>query len=153
MPSKKNKAKICEFRLSRHRSCIVTIYPSSTVTIVIRCSKDPFDLFSKDGIFKLTAICGQILEKIIEQTRNFKPLKTEILNWRIIQIDAAYDIPLKQDAMSLNWLGCLRIKHLLQIYQIYVKMLPNKGRCLRLERRFSFKTLQPDIETFENSCS
>ena len=27
-------------------------------------------------------------------------------------------------------------------------MLPNKGPCLRLERRFSFKTLQPDIETF-----
>ena len=85
MPSKKNKVKYVSLGF-QDIDCIVTIYPSSTVTIVIRCSKDPFDLFSKDGIFKLTAICGQILEKIIEQTRNFKPLKTEILNWRIIQI-------------------------------------------------------------------
>jgi len=165
IPSNKNKARKHEFRLSRHRSCNVTISPNKNVAIAIKCSKDPFDLFSIEGINELNADCGKILNEIINSTKNPQPLIADIPDWKIVQIDAAYDIPQheiqhdlakisevysRQNNLIAVWPRCLRIKHLNQIYQIYLKVLPTHGPCLRLERRFGFKNLQPTVDVFKD---
>jgi hypothetical protein len=165
IPSTKNKARKHEFKLSRLRSCVVNIYPNKSVTIAIKCSKDPFDLLSIEGINKLHADCGKILNEIINSTNNPQPLITDIPDWKIVQIDAAYDIPLheiepnlskiseiygRQDYLISVWPKCLRIKHLNRIYQIYLKILPTHGYSLRIEQRFGFNYLQPTVDEFKD---
>ncbi len=165
--SQYNKAKVHEFRISRHRFCSITFYPNGRVTMIIRCSKEPFELFVDDGRNDLLTVCGQILHEIKIVTNNLDPLETDISDWKVYQIDGAYDIPIHEieEKMTENKLshehgllafrrwGVIRIKDLYGLCQFYEKMMPLLGPCLRLERRFSFKNLQPDIETFVNSCS
>lgn len=164
--SQKNKAKVHEFRFARHRSCVITTYPNGRVIIVIRCSKAPFDLFSIGGRNDLRIVCGQVLQEIINKLSNFSPLKTDIPDWQITQIDGAYDIsihhieekmnegklPHQHTSISFRRLGVLKIKHLDQTFQFYEKMLPT-GPSLRLERRFSFKELKPTVESFIQSMT
>ena len=162
--SQKNKGKVYEFRFARHRSGVITIYPNGRVLIDVRCSKEPFDLFIADGRNDLRVVCGQLLQELIKEISNLSPLKTDIPNWQITQIDGAYDIPIRdiEDKMnegrlphqhasiSLRRLGVLRIKHLDRIFQIYEKMLPT-GPSLRLERRFSFNEQKPTVDSLVNS--
>jgi len=151
--SKNNRGKIFKLRLSRHRTCNVIIYPNGTCLIYIECSKEPFDLFSDPGLYELHSICGEIQREIKFQLSNFSPLRDEVFEWGITQIDGAYDIPIDdinkhgslneskgQDGrISFNWLGLVKIRHLNMLFQIYQKRMPTLGPCLRLERRFSFK--------------
>ena len=50
-----------------------------------------------------------------------------------------------KETISFNWLGVVKVKHLNQLYQIYNKILPYKGHCLRIENRLSFKSPQPNV--------
>jgi hypothetical protein len=162
--SQKNKAKVHEFRVARHRSCVITIYPNGRVMIDIKCSMAPFDLFNIEGRNDLRTVCGQVFQEIIINLSNHSPLKIDISDWRLTQIDGAYDIqirdieekmnegklPHQHKTISLRRMGVLKIKHLDQIFQFYEKMLPT-GPSLRLEHRFLFKEPKPNIETFIKS--
>jgi phage pi2 protein 07 len=164
--SQKNKAKVYEFKVARHRSCVITIYPNGRVMIDIKCSMAPFDLFNIDGRNDLRKVCGQVFQEIINNLSHLSPLKTDISDWLLTQIDGAYDIqirdieekmnegklPHQHNTISLRRMGVLKIKHLDQIFQFYEKMLPT-GPSLRLESRLLFKESKPNIETFTKSMS
>ncbi|MER5176422.1 MAG: hypothetical protein ABJB76_01595 [Candidatus Nitrosocosmicus sp.] len=39
--------------------------------------------------------------------------------------------------------GCLKVRHLDRVYQVYSKLLPYKGSCIRIEERISFPSHSP----------
>ena len=133
---------------------------NGSMAMIIRCSKHPFALFSFEGLLDFNTACGQILDKIMEYSSNSEPLSSKVPGWKVMQIDAALDIPIKnmenysdaesggkknKETISFNWLGVVKVKHLNQLYQIYNKILPSKGHCLRIENRLSFKSPQPNM--------
>jgi hypothetical protein len=162
----RNKGKTIEYRISRNRSCIITVYPTNTVTIVIKCSKDPYDLISDDGYTNFVGDCGEIHRMIKDEMGINQVLLDNISDWKVIQIDCALDIKTKDIEDLLNSQqkyrnvtfkspGTVRVKDLNQIYQIYTKYLPTKGACLRIEKRLSFNKDQPTlpqvIDHYKNS--
>ena len=63
-----------------------------------------------------------------------------------------YDMPLSSldkknkspskgsSTLSRLFNGCLKVKHLDRVYQVYNKQLPNKGSCLRIEEQYAFSS-------------
>jgi hypothetical protein len=77
-----------------------------------------------------------------------EPLKhTFESDWLVTQIDIGYDIPhsaiianAKGPLSFTEFNGSLKVKHLDAVYQIYNKLLPDKGSYLRLEKQVSFSS-------------
>jgi hypothetical protein len=164
IPSKKNKAKVMDFPLSRLRGCKITLYPNGRIIVVIYSSKYPFNLFSYEGLIEFNTVCGQIYEHIVKFLRVKMLLTSEPLDWEVTQIDGAYDIKvvdlqraldrLNNQKISLDKGGYIsfrfpkphiKIRYLHQLFQIYTKRLPYKGECLRLENRLSFDKSYPRL--------
>ena len=78
IPSQKNKTKTHELRLSRHRTCVISVSLNGGITMIIKCSKHPFALFSFEGLLDFNTACGQILDKIMEYSSNSEPLSSKI---------------------------------------------------------------------------
>ncbi len=160
IPSRKNKAKVCHFRLAGHRKFNLTLYPNGRMMLIIESSKHPFNLFSYEGLMDFNITCGQILQTLAKDTHITPLLSPEPAEWKVMQIDGAYDIPVwdlqksivekipveKGGGISFRFPGgYLKVKHLNQLYQIYTKRLPYKGNCLRLENRLAFKHPYPTL--------
>jgi hypothetical protein len=153
--SNKNRGKVFELKLSQYRRCELIVYPKGTVNMIIKCSNDPIYLTTLHDITNFFSICGEILGVLKAETSNSEPLTDEVPNWKITQIDAAFDIPLAvQDLNQANfskkkgWLSCsnfgtFRLKYFGQFYQMYSKNILHKGKVLRIEKRFSFLEIQP----------
>ena len=153
MPSKeKNKAKTFEKRLSRHRTFRITVSPNGTTTINIAASRQPFGWYCREGWIDFISICGQILQEIKNELSNTEPLKSKIYDWQVTQMHVGYDMPLSnldeknrstsKGSFTIPRLfnGCLKVKHLDRVYQVYNKQLPNKGSCLRIEEQHTFSS-------------
>jgi hypothetical protein len=160
--SRKNQAKVFEKRISKYRKFIITVQRTGTVVIDISCSNDPFDLCSIEGITEFYSVCGEIIGEIRNGTSRplSDPLTTEVSNWILSQYDESFDIPtaeLKLDSDSdskssnqgtFGWKfdGCMKVKYLSHLYQMYVKDT-KKERILRIENRLSYPfTTAPTVE-------
>lgn len=159
--NERNKGKSAEFRISRHRSSLITAYPTNKITLVIKCSKDPYDILSDDGYINFVSDCGEILGLLKDQLGVTQIFQDNISDWKVMQIDCAIDIreaeidsliktQQENKLVSFIWAGAVRVKDLNQIFQIYLKRLPTKGVCLRLEKRLSFNKNQPNLSDLIN---
>lgn len=150
IPSSKNQSKVFEKRISNFRRYTVSIHKTGTVVIDISCSKDPFDICSIEGIAEFYSVCGEILGEIKNSTNRFltNPLTTEVPDWILSQYDQSFDIPITELGLHLDpeslskgtfsWKfdGCMKVKYLSYLIQMYVKDTKN-GRILRIEDRLS----------------
>lgn len=158
VPSQKNKAKVSDFLLSRYRKCILTLYPNGRIIVTIHSSNHPFNLFSYEGLIEFNVVCGQIYEYIVKYLRVKVLFSSEPLDWSVMQIDGAYDIPVRDLQRALHhkikvenggYISFrfsrvnLKIKYLHNLFQIYTKRLPYKGESLRIENRLSFRQPYP----------
>ena len=157
--SNNNKGKIFELKLSQYRQCEFIVYPRGTVNMVIKCSNDPLYLTLTDEVANFFSICGEILGVLKAETLNSEPLTEDVPDWKVTQIDAAFDIPLSELERSVNQkvssirkgtlsysnFGTFRLKYLDKLCQIYSKNVLHKGKVLRIERRFSFLENQPTV--------
>lgn len=162
--SNSNKGKIFELKISEYRRCEFIVYPKGTVSIIIKCSNDPLYLTAVD-VAEFFSICGEVLGVLKAETSNCDPLIEDVSDWKLTQIDAAFDIPLvapndpdqpkssNRPRGRLSWsnFGTFRLKHLGQFYQMYSKNVLHKGKVLRIERRFSFLAIQPTVSMIIDS--
>jgi len=158
-----NKGKIYELKLSEYRRCEFIVYPKGTVSMIIKCSNDPLYLTSFD-VAEFFSICGEIHSVLKAWTSNSEPLIDDVPEWKLTQIDAAFDIPLaaskgssqpkysnrQKGFLSYSNFGTFRLKYLGHFYQMYSKNVLHKGKVLRIERRFSFLEIQPTITMFKD---
>jgi hypothetical protein len=142
--SNNNKVKIFEKKPSRHRSCLIVVYPNGKVIMMIYASKEPFQWYSRDGWISFIAICGEIHQEIKNALGHNKPLIFDIYDWRVSQVDIGYDAPLSSSKESLTLTMpfniCIKVKLLDRVFQVYSKQLPTKGSCLRIEEQCSFSS-------------
>ena len=61
--------------------------------MIIKCSNDPLYLTTFD-VANFFSICGEILGVLKAETSNSEPLVDDVADWKVTQIDAAFDIPL-----------------------------------------------------------
>jgi hypothetical protein len=160
LPSTKNKAKTFEKRVSRHRSFKIMVYPNGTVNINIAASRQPFEWHCREGWIDFIAICGQIDNEIKNTLSHTEPLKSKIYDWQVLRMHVGYDIPLSNPhgknnsppkgsfELTGHFNGCIKVKHLDRIYQIYDKQLPWKGICLRIEEQHAFSS----TSSFSSPC-
>jgi hypothetical protein len=148
--SSKNQSKVFEKRLSSFRKFTISINRTGTVVIDISCSKDPFDICSIEGITEFYAVCGEILGEIRNGTNRFltNPLTADVPDWILSQCDQSFDIPtgdidfhlntgaLSNGTFSWKFDGCMKVKYLSHLIQMYVKDTKH-GRILRIEDRLS----------------
>jgi hypothetical protein len=158
--SDSNKGKIFELKLSQYRRCEFIVYPKGTVNMIIKCSNDPLYLTNSDDVADFFSNCGEIVSILKAETSNSEPLIDDVANWRVTQIDAAFDLPLsgpqyhdksklsnkKKGFLSYSNFGTFRLKYLGHFYQMYSKNVLHKGKILRIERRFSFLDIQPTVD-------
>lgn len=163
--SDSNKGKIFELKLSTYRRCEIIVYPRGTVTMIIKCSNDPLYLTTLDNVANFYSLCGEILGVIKSETSNSEPLIDDVADWKLTQIDAAFDIPLsdsddynqykgsnrQKGLLSYSNFGTFKLKYLGQFYQMYSKNILHKGQVLRIERRFSFLDLQPTVNMIRDN--
>ena len=84
----KNKAKILENHISRHRTYNIVVYPSGTVMMTIKTSKAPFGWDSHDDWMNLIALCGSIHQIFKDNLSVSEPLiHTSELDWVVTQLD------------------------------------------------------------------
>lgn len=67
-------------------------------------------------------------------------IHTSESDWLVTQIDIGFDISLHP---QVKFNGSLQIKQLERVHNIYPKLLPYKGSCLRLEENISFPSSSP----------
>ena len=160
--SDRNRGKVFELKISEYRRCEFIVYPNGTVSMIIKCSKDPFYLTTFD-VADFFSICGEILCVLKAETSNSEPLVDDVPDWKLTQFDAAFDIPMaaqdpgqldvsskEKGLLSYNNFGTFRLKYLGHFYQIYSKNVLYKGKVLRLEKRFSFLDIQPTVTMFKD---
>ena len=159
-----NKGKVFELKSSEYRRCAFVVYPKGTVSMIIKCSNDPLYLTTLDDIANFFSICGQILSVLQAEIPNSEPLVDDVPNWKVTQIDAAFDIPLaaakgtdlpkdtntQKGLLSYSNFGTFRLKYLGQFYQLYSKNVLHKNKVLRIEKRFSFLDNQPTVDMFND---
>jgi hypothetical protein len=162
--SNNNKGKIFELKISEYRHCEFIVYPKGTVSMVIKCSNDPLYLTTLDDVANFFSICGEILGILKAETSNSEPLVEDVPDWKVTQIDAAFDIPLtgaedhdphegsnrQKGLLSYSNFGTFRLKYLGYFYQLYLKNVLYKGKVLRIERRFSFLESQPTVNMIKD---
>lgn len=161
--SESNKGKTFDLKLSQYRRCEFIVYPNGTVSMILKCSNDPIYLTTLDDIAKFFSICGEILGVLKAETSNSEPLTDDVPDWKVTQIDAAFDIPLvpeqpnqpnyskNKGLLSCSNFGTFRLKYLGQFYQIYSKNVLHKGKVLRIEKRFSFLNHQPTLHIIKDN--
>src|SRR6476646_8346076 len=146
IPSAANKQKVKSFTLEPRRSVNFRVSPAGTVNIAIECTHHPFEFHTAKGLMNFFGICGQIFTYLQLCTKNRVNVVPSFSNWSLMQFDYNKDLPTKalKDKYSskvINWSskGVLRVYYLGVIFQIYCKMMPYKGECLRLDGHYSTK--------------
>ena len=142
--SHKNKAKVNSFKLEHKRSCTLQVYPNRKIIVDIECSLRQFKLHDPDSCREFFATVGKI-EYIISQEFgccSFIPPHGE---WLLKQYDRDITIPIsdleKKYPYIKHWYSKegIKIKGLGHVFQIYGKIMPICGKCLRLEENVSIK--------------
>lgn len=152
--SDKNKAKTKSFRLESRRSCTLQVYPNGLVVAALECSYRPFRLYDTDDCREFFETIGKI-SFILGQELGAPSCIPPTGEWLLKQYDMDITIPESYLAEKYpyikNWYSQegIKIKALGHVFQIYGKIMPVCGKCLRIEENVSIKedvSLEQGIE-------
>lgn len=142
--SNKNKAKVKQFRLERKRSCTFQVYPNGKIIVIVECSYREFNLYEPDGCREFFETVGKV-SYILSQEFNGSSVVPLTGEWLLKQYDRAITISttgLNEKYPSITqWYSKegIKIKALGRVFQIYGKIMPICGKCLRLEENASIR--------------
>jgi hypothetical protein len=142
--SQKNKAKVKSFKLEHKRSCTIQVYPNGKVIVALECSYRPFKLNEEDGCREFFGIVGKVELILSHQFGQFSIIPPAG-EWLLKEYDRDVTIPesdpLKKYPQIKRWYSKegIQIKALDRIFQIYGKIMPICGMCLRLEEKVGIK--------------
>lgn len=144
LKSTKNKAKVKQFRLEHKRSCTFQVYPNGKVIVMVECSYRQFNLYDTDGCREFFETVGKI-SYILSQEFNGSSVVPPTGEWLLKQYDRAITLPTSEleekHPYITHWYSKegIKIKALGRVFQIYGKIMPICGKCLRLEDSASIK--------------
>lgn len=140
----KNKAKIKQFKLEHKRSCTVEVYPNGKVIVTVECSYRQFNLYDTDGCREFFETVGKI-SYILSQEFCGSSVVPPTGEWLLKQYDRdvtliTSELEKKYPCIS-HWYSRegIKIRALGRVFQIYGKIMPICGRCLRIEENVSIK--------------
>jgi hypothetical protein len=141
--SQRNKAKIKKFTIDNNRSVSVQVYPRGKIVIAIKCSLMAFDLSSADSSREFFETLGIIHYQLMKAFGK-KYILTSTGEWLLKQYDRDVTLAVTSDLERKypyirNWYSKegVRIAALGHLFQIYGKIMPTCGRCLRFEENVS----------------
>ncbi len=142
--SQKNRAKVKSFKLEQKRSCTLQAYPNGKVIVAIECSLRQFKLHEADGCREFFAAVGKIEYILTREFRGFSIIPPHG-EWLLKQYDMDITIPVSELEIKYpyikHWYSKegIKIKALGHVFQIYGKIMPICGKCLRIEDEVSIK--------------
>ena len=136
--SRKNLAKVRSFTLDSNRGITIQVYPRGKIISSIKCSLRSFDFSSSRDSREFFEAIGIINYCLTSAFRNYYHLPSTG-EWLLKQYDR--DVTLVTSELERkypfirNWYSKegVRISALGHIFQIYGKIIPRCGRCLRFE--------------------
>jgi hypothetical protein len=142
--SQKNKAKVKSFKLEHKRSLTVQVYPNGKVIVMIKCSSRPFKLHEDDGSREFFETIGEVKRILIQQFRQHSIIPPTG-EWLVKEYDRDVTIPesdlVKKYPQISHWYSKegIQLRTLGLVFQIYGKIMPICGRCLRFEDKVGIK--------------
>jgi hypothetical protein len=142
--SQKNQVKVNSFKLENKRSCTIQVYPNGKVVVILECTYRPFKLAEEEGCREFFETIGKvalILTHQLGQTSIVPPTG----QWLLKEYDR--DITISESEISRNypyikqWYSKegIQISALGHVFQIYGKIMPICGRCLRVEEKVGIR--------------
>jgi len=126
-----NKGKCLEENIGR-RHVNYIFYPNGRVLIAVRSSDTPFKLETDDDLAILFSFFGQVRDRLIYYVSDIRdrgiPLITE---WFLKACDLNKDV--KIDEKAQLHLPDIQLKHMDQVFRMYIKSLQDKAVC-RVEK-------------------
>jgi hypothetical protein len=144
LKSNNNKGKVKPFRLEHKRSCTVQVYPKGKIVVIVECSYREFNLYNPDGCREFFETVGKI-SYILSQEFCGSSVVPPTGEWLLKQYDRAITLPTSEleekHPYITRWYSRegIKIKALGRVFQIYGKIMPICGKCLRLEENESVK--------------
>jgi len=144
LKSNNNKAKVKQFRLEHKRSCTIEVYPNGKTIIMVECSYREFNLYDPDGCREFFETVGKI-SYILSQEFNGSSVVPPTGEWLLKQYDRAITLPTSEleekHPYITHWYSKegIKIKALGRVFQIYGKIMPICGKCLRFDDSVSIK--------------
>lgn len=142
--SQSNKAKVKSFGLESKRSCTFQVYPNGKVIVALECSYRPFRLYETDDCREFFETVGK-MSYILGQEFGGPSIIPPTGEWLLKQYDMDITIPeselIKKYPYVKHWYSQegIKIKALGHVFQIYGKIMPVCGKCLRIEEQVSIK--------------
>jgi hypothetical protein len=142
--SQKNKAKVKSFKLENKRSCTIQVYPNGKLIVILECSYRPFKLAEEDGCREFFETIGKvalILSQQFSQTSIIPPTG----QWLLKEYDRDITIPESELSRKYPYIKQwysqegVQIGALGHVLQIYGKIMPICGRCLRVEEKVGIR--------------
>lgn len=146
--SQKNKAKVKSFRLESKRNFTVQVYPIGKVVVMIECSYRPFKLHEEEGSQQFFTSIGKI-EHMLSQELGQTSILPPSSQWLLKGYDRDVTIPesyLKEKYPFITyWYSKegIQLSAIGRVFQIYGKIMPICGKCLRFEDRIGIKEDMP----------
>lgn len=143
--SQSNKAKVKSFRLESKRSCTFQVYPNGKVIVALECSYRPFRLYETDDCREFFETVGKMSYILGQEFGGRSSIIPPTGEWLLKQYDVDITIPesdlLKKFPYVKHWYSQegIKIKAIGHVFQIYGKIMPVCGKCLRIEKNVSIK--------------
>lgn len=151
--SKNNQGLKYEGRMSRTRTFTIMAYPCGSVTIMVKCTKDPFRWYPRDDWIVLYDICNsiqQLLREHLELGFSDPLIHTTYLDWLVTQLHLGYDLQVPNNEVKRKSTYKLdiskfdipvRVRNLDGVScQVYSKRTPHKGAVIRFEEHIDFSS-------------
>jgi len=144
LKSKENKAKVKSFSLESKRSCTIQVYPIGKIIVMIQCSYRPFKLHEEGGSQEFWKSIGKI-ELLLGQEFGQTLILPPSGQWLLKGYDKDVTIPesyLKEKYPFITrWYSKegIQLRALGKVFQIYGKIMPLCGKCLRIEEKVGIK--------------
>jgi hypothetical protein len=142
--SKENKAKVKSFNLESKRSCTIQVYPLGKIVVMIQCSYRPFKLHDVEGSQEFWKSIGKI-EFLLGQEFRQTVILPPSGQWLLKGYDRDVTIPeselVKKYPYFTHWYSKegIQLRALGRVFQIYGKIMPICGKCLRFEEKVGIK--------------
>jgi hypothetical protein len=142
--SHKNKAKVKSFKLEHKRSCTIQVYPNGKVVVILECTYRPFKLYEEDGCREFFETIGKVA-LILSQQLGHTSIIPPTGQWLLKEYDR--DVTISESELSRKypyikqWYSRegIQISALGHVFQIYGKIMPICGRCLRIEEKVGIR--------------
>jgi hypothetical protein len=142
--SQKNQAKVKSFKLENKRSCTIQVYPNGKLIVALECTYRPFKLAEEDGCREFFETIGKItliLSQELGQTSIIPPTGQWLLKEYDRDVTISESELLSKYPYIKQWYSKegVQICTLGHVFQIYGKIMPICGRCLRIEEKVGIR--------------